>query len=435
MNKVGIISLGCAKNTVDSEVMLGTLKKKGYEITNKINEADTIIINTCGFIDEARKESREAILEVLPLKKENKRIVITGCMSERYKNSLKYEFPDVDVFLGVNDVERIVDILEKKQKPFSSTPYIYSEKSPRLLSTPKNWTYIKIAEGCSHSCSFCSIPSIKGDFRSRTIDSIVREAEILANRGIKEINLISQDTTSYGRDLALKHGLLKLLKKLSNVKGIEWIRILYGYPDEVYDSLLDTLKEEKICPYLDIPVQHSEEKILKKMGRGMDGKKILKFLEKVRKEVPDIVIRTSIIVGFPGEGENEFSNLIDFIKEARFDRLGVFTYSKENGTKAEHLGDPIPKEEKMRRKNILLRLQKEISLEKNATLLGKEMKILIEGTSDENPNYFIGRTKVQAPEVDGYFYARKNRFIKKDFLTAKVEKIGYHDLFGKIIGE
>jgi len=430
MANILMISLGCAKNLVDSEVMLGVFQSKGFKIVNEMKSADLVVINTCGFIKEAREESFKVIEDTIKEKGERK-IVVVGCLTELMKEKIKDRFPEIDYIAGVNDVERIVDIL-KGEKPFSDLPYIYSHKSPRVISTPRSWAYIKISEGCSHQCTFCSIPIIKGPMRSRTIESIFEEAEKLSENGVREINLISQDSTSFGKDRNIKNGLVELIKKLIEIKNIRWIRVLYAYPEEVTDEFIEILKEEKVVPYLDIPFQHSHPEILRKMGRSMDGKRALKFIEKIRNKIPDITLRTSLIVGFPGEGEKEFNDLMRFVELARFDRLGVFTYSYEEGVKASVYGDPIPSHLKEKRKESILLLQQEINLEKNSKLIGKEIEIIVEGTSSENPRYLIGRTKSQAPEVDGFVIARKGKE-EKDFLRVKVERIGPYDLFGRVV--
>ncbi len=425
-----MISLGCAKNLVDSEVMLGVFKSRGFKIVNEMNLADLVVINTCGFIKEARDESFKVIDETIR-EKGKKKIAVVGCLTELMKEKIKEEFPEIDYIGGVNDVERIADII-KGEKPFSEIPYIYSHKSPRIISTPKSWAYIKISEGCSHQCTFCSIPLIKGPMRSRSIESIAEEAEKLSEKGVREINLVSQDSTSFGRDKGLKNGIVELIKRLMEIKNIKWIRVLYAYPEEVNDEFIDILKEEKVVPYLDIPLQHSHPEILKKMGRSMDDKRALKFIEKVRNKIPDITLRTSLIVGFPGEEEKEFRDLLKFVELARFERLGVFKYSWEERVKASIYGDPVPDDIKEKRKELILILQQEINLEKNSELIGKEIEVIVEGISSENPRYLIGRAKNQAPEVDGLVIARKGKE-ERDFVKVKVEKIGPYDLFGRVI--
>ncbi|MGQ9617734.1 MAG: 30S ribosomal protein S12 methylthiotransferase RimO [Candidatus Aminicenantia bacterium] len=430
MKTVGVISLGCAKNLVDSEVILGVFSSKGFEIVNDCNSADLIIINTCGFINEAREESFKVIRENLK-NKGRKKVAVTGCLSEMIKFEIKKLFPEIDYIAGVNDVERILNIIEGEE-PFSKIPYIYSHNSPRILSTPKTWAYVKISEGCSHQCSFCSIPKIKGPMRSRKIDSILEEVEKLSEKGVREVNLVSQDSTSYGKDLNLKNGIVELLKRLNELRSIKWIRVLYAYPEEVTDDFIEMLGEENVVPYIDIPFQHSHPDILKRMRRSIDGRRALKFIEKIRNKVSDITIRTSLIVGFPGEGDIEFKDLLNFVEQARFDRLGVFTYSAEENLNASIYGDTVPQDLKEKRREILLLLQQEINLEKNAHLINKEIEVLVEGTSSENPDYLVGRAKSQAPEVDGVVIARKGKE-KEDFLKVRIEKIGPYDFFGRVI--
>jgi ribosomal protein S12 methylthiotransferase len=436
MNKIGVISLGCAKNLVDTEIMLGLLSKSGYKITNSYQNAEVIIINTCGFIKEAKEESIEAILEAIKFKESGKvkRIIVTGCLSQRYKKELEKEFPEVDIFLGVNEYPYIKDAIEKNKILWSDKLFLPDHTYPRLLSTPFSWTYLKISEGCSHQCSFCAIPLIRGSYRSRTIDSIIEEAINLASKGIKEINIISQDSTYYGKDLGMKNGLVKLLEKLIDIKELKWIRVLYCVPEEITDPFLDILQEEKICSYLDIPFQHSDKKIINMMGRKFDGRRSLELIAKIRKKIPDITIRTSLIVGFPGEGEQEFQDLKQFCKTAQFDRLGVFTYSREEGTKAFSLGDPIPQKIKEKRKEEIMKLQAEISYRKNREMIGKKVEVLVEGESKENPNFLIGRLQSQAPEVDGIVLIEKNKkFNYNSFLNIVIYDAFTYDLKGRII--
>ncbi|MFQ6082380.1 MAG: 30S ribosomal protein S12 methylthiotransferase RimO [Candidatus Aminicenantia bacterium] len=435
MRLVGVISLGCAKNLVDTETMLGILKESGYSLTSNFEEAEVIIINTCGFIKQAKEESVDAILGAVNYKKSGsvKKIIVTGCLSQRYRRELEKEFPEIDAFLGVNEYPQINRVVEGNSVLWSEKYFLYNHLHPRVLTTPPSWVYLKISEGCSHQCSFCAIPFIRGPYRSREIDSIIIEAQNLASQGIKELNLISQDTTFYGQDLDLKDGLTQLLKKLIEIEGIEWIRILYSYPEEITDSLLEILNEEKICSYLDIPFQHSDEKIIKKMVRGTDGKRALKLIRKIRKKVPDITLRTSLIVGFPGEGEREFENLKNFCRKAEFDRLGVFTYSQEEGTPAFLLGDPVSEKIKERRKKEIMELQAEISYEKNKRLIGQRFEAIIEGHSEQNPQYLVGRLKSQAPEVDGVVLIENNNSQYQFLKEIDINEAFVYDLKGKII--
>lgn len=438
MKTASLISYGCAKNLIDSEVMLGYLNEAGYVFVANPEEADTIIINTCGFIKPAKEEALEALQGAVSLKKKDKRkkIVAAGCFIERYRDSLEKRFPQIDVWLGVNDFDKIVQAVEGKSFKKSKECFLYSHASPRHFSTPPGWAYLKISEGCSHECSFCSIPLIKGPYRSRATSSIIKEAQYLASREVKEINLVSQDTTYYGQDKGLKDGLPLLLGKLVKIKGIEWIRILYGYPEEISDSLMEAMKDGKICPYLDIPFQHSNPTIIKKMKRGMDGQRALKLIEKMRNRIPDIALRTSLVVGFPGEGQKEFADLKKFVLEARFDHLGVFVYSLEEGTSAFPSGDPVEEKEKNRRKKKIMDIQADISYQNNFKYLNKQMDVLIEGTLKEDPKVLVGRTKFQAPEVDGIVfipYAEKLSRVVNTIQKVEINDCDAYDLYGRII--
>lgn len=438
MERIALISLGCAKNLVDSEVMLGYLEKAGYEFVTKPDEAGIVIINTCGFIQPAKKEAEEALKEAVSLKRKekNKKIIAVGCYVERYKETLKRKFPEIDVWLGVNDFDNIVQAIERRPFQTPESCFLYDHSNPRYISTPPAWTYVKISEGCSHQCSFCAIPLIKGSYRSREISSIIQEVQSLGEKGVKEINLISQDSTYYGRDRDLQDGLPLLLKELLKIQDIEWIRFLYGYPEEVSDSLLEIMQEEKICSYLDLPFQHSDSQIIKNMKRAMDGKRALKFIQKTRKKIPDIAFRTSLVVGFPGEGQREFENLKNFVLEARLDHLGVFSYSLEDGTSCYALGDPIKESVKKRRKQEIMDLQAEISYQNNKKYLNKTIDVLIEGTLKDDPQQLVGRSRFQAPEVDGIILLRSTQSIPAVVNTIQKVEITDHDiydLFGKTI--
>lgn len=415
MKKVALITLGCAKNLVDSEVMLGYLVKNNYSLVTDLHEADVIVVNTCGFIRPARLEAHKALNEAIKAKKEgrNKKVMATGCYVEKNRSDLSTKFPEVDYWVGVTDFDKIVPILERKPYKRSSQCFLYDHLSPRILSTPSPWAYIKISEGCSHHCSFCAIPLIKGPYRSRQIQSIVEEATMLNSQGVIEINLVSQDSTYFGHDLGLKDGLSALLGKLLET-GVEWIRVLYGYPEEISDPLLEIMQEKKICSYLDIPFQHANSSLVKKMRRGLDGKRALRLIKKIRSKLPDVALRTSLIVGFPGEGKREFGDLLDYVKAARFDHLGVFTYSPEDGTPCFSLGDTIKERIKLERKEKILQLQAEISYQNNARFLGQDIDVLIEGHVKGEPKVLRGRTQQQAPEVDGVV------FIEEDTIRADI---------------
>jgi ribosomal protein S12 methylthiotransferase len=400
--KAALINLGCAKNLVDSEVMLGHLGKAGYRFVARPEEADVVVVNTCGFIQPARDEALGVIRRLARLKRRfpGMRLAVTGCYVRKEGDSLRGKFPEVDVWLGVGAFDRIVEAVEGLPVREPAGTYLYGHRTPRLFSTPPAWAYLKIAEGCSHRCAFCAIPSIKGPYRSRGSGSIVAEARAMAARGVREINLISQDTTFFGKDRGVRDGVARLIEKLIPIRGIEWIRLLYGYPEEITARLLDVLGEDKVCPYLDIPVQHSEPAIIRRMGRGMDGTRVLKLIERIRKRIPDIALRTSLIVGFPGEGRKELRGLERFVREARFHHLGVFTYSPEPGTPSSEFGDPVPAAEKERRRDEIMRIQAGISLAHNRSLVGRRLDVIVDGHPRKS-GAFIGRTKLQAPEVDG----------------------------------
>lgn len=438
MKKVALISLGCAKNLVDSEVMLGYLNQAHYHLTTDMNQADIIIINTCGFINPARREAESYFQDIIAIKNKakDKKIIATGCYVEKDRKSLEKAFPEIDVWTGVKDFHQIISIIEGKAWTESEHCFLYSHDSPRILSTPRAWSYVKISEGCSHKCGFCTIPLIKGAYRSRDISSIVQEVQALVAHGTKEINLISQDSTYYGRDLNLKDGLPLLLKNLLGIPDLAWIRVLYAYPEEISDSLLDIMQADKICAYIDSPFQHSDPKILKQMGRAVSYTKAMALIQKIRRKLPDAALRTSIIVGFPGEGDQEFANLKSFINEARFDHLGVFTYSREKGTRCYHMAETVSPEEKEDRRNQIMQLQASISLENNQKYLHSQFDVLIEGRQQNGEKMYIGRTQYQAPEVDGVvMIADPNG--DTDF-TASIQKVEIkdcevYDLYGNFI--
>lgn len=400
---VALVSLGCAKNLVDSEVMLGVLRRAGHHLGVPPEEADVLIINTCGFIRPARDEAEGEIRRGLRLKRANPglKVVVAGCYVERSRDELRRRFNGVDSWLGVKSFDRIDRAVEGRSLRPGPRTFLCSHLTPRLVSTPPGWAYVKISEGCSHRCSFCSIPSIKGPYRSRPPSSVIRETRRLAEQGVREVNLISQDSSFYGRDLGLKDGLARLLDSLSALPGPEWIRVLYLYPGGIGRRLLGAMNSPRICPYFDIPFQHAAPEIVKAMGRGLDGKRALKLMDRIREEVPGAVFRTSLIIGFPGEGRREFEALKSFVLRARFDHLGVFTYSAEEGTPAFRLGDSISEAEKSARRGELMRLQMTISREKNRNLVGRRLEALLEREAAGRPGTVVGRTRFQAPEVDG----------------------------------
>jgi ribosomal protein S12 methylthiotransferase len=439
MKKVSLITFGCAKNLVDSEVMAGYLGQAGFEFVEDPKNADIIILNTCGFIQPSKDEAEDAIQDALSLKKKSgsQRIVVAGCYSERYEPILRERYPDIDAWLGVKDFDKIVKVVEGKDFSASDRTYLYSHKTPRAISTPASWAYLKISEGCSHQCAFCSIPLIKGAYRSRPTSSIVEEVRHLVSGGVREINLISQDTTYFGRDKARPEGLARLLEELVKIRELEWIRILYGYPEEITEALVEVMQEPKICSYLDIPFQHSDPVLIQKMKRAMNGRRALELLEKIRKKLSRVAIRTSIIVGFPGEGRREFEDLRAFVKEAEFDHLGVFTYSKEDGTDAYALGDPVKESIKQRRRDQIMEIQAGISSKKMKAYVGRTVDILIEGIWKDDSRFLIGRGRFQAPEVDGVIFARpveQGNPALGPIQKVEITDSEVYDLHGKLAG-
>ena len=438
MKKVALVSLGCAKNLVDSEVMLGVLKKAGFSFVGRPREADIIIVNTCGFIQPARDEAARVLENVLRIKKRNPRITVVaaGCYVERDETALRERFPAVDAWTGVKDFDRIAGILEGRAAPRADRAFLYSDESPRLVSTGGTWAYIKVSEGCSHRCGYCAIPLIKGPYVSRTTASVVREARALAGLGIQEINLISHDTTFYGRDRGRRDGLVRLLERLVRVEGIEWIRLLYGYPEEITNPLLDAMKEEKICRYLDIPFQHSDPALLKAMRRSMDGARALDLLARIRAKVPGVAVRTSLIVGFPGEGRREFAALRRFVEKARFDHLGVFTYSPEMGTEAFARLETVSPAEKEARRAEIMAIQAGISRARNGSYVGRVLDVLIEQRVRPGSRTLTGRTRFQAPEVDGRVLLSVPRGApgpRRSVVRAEITSAGPYDLRGRLV--
>ena len=424
--KLNLISLGCAKNLVDSEILLGGLKKTNISITDNIEEAETIIVNTCGFLDIAREESVDTILQAAQMKKEGalKELVVMGCLSERYPDELKNEIPEVDRIFGSNDHKQIVSFLTGKD---------YAKDDPlffRSLMTPNHYAYIKIAEGCDNACSFCSIPLMRGLQKSRSIPAIMEEAEKLVMNGTKELLVIAQDTTSYGYDLPGKVYLNNLIKELNTINELEWIRIHYAHPAHLSQRIIDSIAEsEKVCNYLDMPIQHASDNILKSMKRGLGQDGIRNRISRLRKAIPGIALRTTLIVGYPGETEEDFESLSDFIREIEFDRLGVFTYSEEEGTTAEAHDDNIPREVKDYRKNQILEIQHDISLEKNELFIGKTIKVLVDQVGDK---VSIGRTEFDSPEIDNIVHI-KGATEKGSFVEVKISEANEYELIGEVV--
>ncbi|TDT61552.1 30S ribosomal protein S12 methylthiotransferase RimO [Fonticella tunisiensis] len=440
---VGMISLGCDKNRVDAEIMLSKLSKKGYRIVNNERDADIIIVNTCGFIESAKMESIETILEMSQHKGTGrcKCVIATGCMAERYKEELIKEIPEIDAVVGTGSYREICDIIDnvlsgKKGIVKADDINFDLDFEERIISTPQHYAYVKIAEGCNNNCSYCIIPKLRGSFRSRKIESIVQEVKILAEKGVKEIILVAQDTTMYGVDIYRKKMLSELVKRVEEVEGIEWIRIMYTYPEEITDELIEIIKmSKKVCHYFDIPLQHVSDKILKKMKRKSRKEKIINLIEKIRREIPDAVIRTSIIVGFPGETEEDFNELKNFLQEYKLDRVGIFTYSAEEDTEAAEMEDQISEEIKQKRREVLMKLQSTISLNKNRDLTNNVLNVIIDGMNNEGQYY--GRTYGDAPEIDQEVYINNNinELKKGDIVRVKITKAYTYDLIGEIQNE
>ncbi|WP_306598180.1 30S ribosomal protein S12 methylthiotransferase RimO [Geothrix sp. 21YS21S-2] len=439
MAKVGFMSLGCPKNLVDSEVMLGHLRLKGFTITPDPAQAEILVVNTCGFIESAKKESIEAILQAAAYKKDGacRKLVVAGCMVERYRDQLLADMPEIDACLGTRDIEHIAEVLgasDRLFEPERDPGYLYSEASPRLLTTPAASAYLKISEGCDHSCAFCIIPAIRGPQRSRTVASVVAEARQLVAGGVLEINLVGQDTTDFGRDLGDPDALEKLVRALGAVEGLKWFRIHYAYPNRLTDGLLHAIAETPNCAkYLDMPLQHGDAGVLKAMARGGGRKPFLKLLEKARRIIPDVFIRSNFIVGFPSEDEAAFGELRAFVEEARFEHVGVFTYSLEEGTPAFGLGDPVPVRTKNSRKRILMELQQKICRERNRGLEGRVLDVLVEGTHEETDMVFKGRHMGQAPEVDGGVLIVGGDVVPGTIQPVRITKGHAYDLVGEVV--
>jgi ribosomal protein S12 methylthiotransferase len=454
LQKIGFVSLGCPKNLVDSEVMMGQLKKHGYELTTDREAADVIVINTCGFIQSAKEESIETILEMAELKERAglKRLVVTGCLVERYRQDLLKELPEIDAVLGTGEIEKILAAVDPEVTSADDAAfvaangwmarglptYLYDEYVPRLISTPKHYAYVKIAEGCDHTCAFCAIPQMRGNYRSRRAGSIQREAEQLAAQGVKELVLISQDSTQYGLDLGLKDGLAGLLRSLARIDGIQWIRVMYTYPNSLSDATLEVMGEEsKVCSYLDMPLQHASANVLKRMRRGGNRQLLEKLLERARRLVPGLTLRTTFIVGFPGESDEDFAELLQFARDIEFDRVGVFTYSDEEGTRGYSLDGKVPARVMRSRRARLMREQAKISKRRNQALIGKRVRALLEGPSAETDLLLQARLESQAPDVDGHVLINEapENFAAKsgDFIEVEITEATEYDLIARII--
>ena len=441
--KILFISLGCDKNLADSEEMLGLLTAGGHEITDDETQADAIVINTCCFIKDAKEESVETILEMAEYKKTGSchALVVTGCMAQRYQKEIIQEVPEVDAVLGTTSYGDIVKALEEAVagnhfEEFRDIDYLPDTGSKRVLTTGGHFGYLKIAEGCDKHCTYCIIPKLRGRFRSVPMERLVAQAEDMAEQGVKELILVAQETTVYGKDLYGKKSLHILLKKLCEIRGIRWIRVLYCYPEEIYDELIETIRDEKkICHYLDIPIQHASDRILKRMGRRTSKQELIDIIGKLRKEIPDIVLRTTLITGFPGETEEDHEELKEFVDEMEFDRLGVFTYSPEETPPAAEMADQVPEEVKEERRDELMELQQEISYDRGQDRIGQELLVMIEGkVADESA--YIGRTYGDAPKVDGYIFVQTGELLMTgDFAKVRVTGALEYDLIGVLSDE
>ena len=449
MKKVGFVSLGCPKNLVDSEVMMGQLKNAGYEITSDANEAETVVVNTCGFIESAKAESIEAILEATNAKTngQTQRVIVAGCLVERYRADLLKELPEVDAFIGTNEIGRILEAADAavnfKELPLNlignkSATYLYDFDTPRFRATDSHTAFIKIAEGCDRPCAFCSIPAMRGSFRSRRFGSILKEAEDLAKQGVKEVVLIAQDSSRFGEDLGETDALAKLIRALGEIRDLKWIRVMYAYPTHISDAFLDAIRETpKAVKYLDMPLQHGSRSVLKLMKRGGTRESLEKLITRVREKVPGVTIRTTFITGFPGETEADFEELLTFVRNCEFDNVGVFTYSDEEGTPAFDLPNKVAAKTARNRRASLMKEQAKISKKKNRAKIGNTYKVLFEGISQESDLLFQGRLEGQAQEIDGYILINDmpENFNPQigEIYNIKINEAHNYDLIGEIL--
>lgn len=438
LKKVSLASLGCSKNLVDAEHMLGILSEHGFEIVENEEDADVIIVNTCTFIESAKNESIECILELSQYKNSGncKALIVTGCMAQRYKEQILSEMPEVDAVIGTNEYDKIADVIAELDNDKTDILWCGAgcpdeQNMPRIRTTPSYTAYLKIAEGCDNHCTYCVIPSIRGKYKSRKIEDIVSEAEKLVSDGVRELVVIAQDTTAYGKDIYGEFCLPKLLKKLCSIEKAEWVRVHYCYPELMTDELIDVFKTEpKFCNYFDIPIQHCSDKILKRMGRRTNKAQIIGLIDKIRREIPNAAIRTSLIAGFPGESESDFEELCDFVREVRFERLGVFAYSREEDTPAYGFDNQIDEDEKERRRDLIMMIQSEIAEEQNAKKINSVVRVLVEG-KDEIIKSFYGRTYADSEEIDGKVFFKSDRNpLPGKFVNVKVEQTMEYDLFG-----
>jgi ribosomal protein S12 methylthiotransferase len=444
MPKVGFVSLGCPKNLVDSEVMMGILSREGYELTSRADQAEILVVNTCSFIEPAQKESVDAILEMAEHKKFGaaKRLIVAGCLVERYREQILEQVPEVDAVVGTGEVERILEAVQGELKvlPAALPSFLYHDLTPRVITTPKHQAYIKIAEGCDHPCSFCIIPQLRGNFRSRRFESVVREAEKLAAAGTREVTLIGQDTTSYGEDLGLRDGLAQLLERLAGINDLLWVRFLYAYPNRVTQKLLDTLAAHpRLAKYFDMPLQHASRNVLARMKRGSHGDAFLKMLERIRKTIPGVALRTSFIVGFPGETKQDFEELYQFVAAANLDWMGVFEYSDVDNAASYPLDGKVDAETIEDRRARLMTLQRKISREKLRALNGRTETALVEGPSKDNPLVWEARLEGMAPDIDGKLYLTDIELAGAevaepgDTVSVEITKTDAYDLIGRVV--
>ena len=457
--KLGLVSLGCPKNLVDGEVMLGLARDAGHEITNDVDAAEVLVVNTCAFIDVAREESVNAILEMAQKKRDGgcKRLIVTGCLAERYRDELKAEIPEIDFVLGTGEVPQIVGAVKGTVSPMTfhrgtgdkvhsskfevqktAPTYLYDASTPRMVTTPRHYAYVKVAEGCDYSCSFCIIPTLRGKYRSRDEDSIVAEAERLAAGGVRELLLISQDTTFFGRDRGEKGALASLLRRLNRVDGLAWIRLLYLYPTTIGDDVLAAMAEcEKVCKYIDLPLQHASADVLRRMRRPGNREAYDRLLARIRSTVPGVTLRTTFIVGFPGETDQDFDQLSAFVRDTGFDHVGVFTYSHEEGTHAHGMDDDVPADVKQDRRSALMTLQRDLVETRQQARIGQHVDVMVDGPSPESELVLTGRLQGQAPDIDAMVYLSEcdpSAFAPGDLVTARVTEARGYDLVASVSG-
>ncbi len=439
--KILFISLGCDKNLVDSEMMMGLLRNRGYEFTDDEMQADVIVVNTCGFINDAKEESINTILNMAQYKEHNlKALIVAGCLAERYKNEIMDELPEIDAIVGTTAFDKIVDVIDgvlagQKENALDDINRLCRPDTDRIISTGGYYSYLKIAEGCDKRCTYCSIPMIRGNFRSVPMEELLEEAEYLAGKGVKELILVAQETTLYGKDLYGEKKLPELLKRLCEVKGIEWIRLLYCYPEEITDELIEVIRvQKKICKYIDIPIQHASDAILKKMGRRTNNAELRAIIGRLREAIPEICIRTTLITGFPGESEEDHEILMDFVDEMEFDRLGVFTYSAEEDTAAARMEGQLDEEVKLTRRDEIMELQQEISIDKSSRYVDEVLEVIIEGQAADEDALYVGRSYMDAPGVDGYVFIKsEEELMSGDFARVRITKALEYDLIGELI--